>query len=101
MSERLATAVRVRLVGRRWKVGFLKDLTASLDSLLGGETLVRINSFIAQPSNLPITDIDIFAEKVGSLSEIRRSVEDVLEKHGYPLGRLLTVKQVHTSIATG
>ncbi|BAA79720.1 hypothetical protein APE_0743 [Aeropyrum pernix K1] len=101
MSEQIITVIRVRLVGRRWRLSFLKALAEKLMEVLGGDTEVRINSFIAQPSRLPITDVDIFSGSVEKLTDVRRAVEDVLQENNYPLGRLLTVKHVQVSMAAG
>lgn len=100
MSETVK-AIRVRLVGRRWKAGFLADLASRIAEMFGAVMLVRINSFIAQRSGMPITDIDIFSGEEGKIREVRRLVEELLEKHGYPFGRLLTVKIVEVRITAG
>jgi len=100
MSETVK-AIRVRLVGRRWKAGFLAEFTAKIVEMFGPDMLVRINSFIAQRSGMPITDIDIFSGDESKVKEVRRMVEELLEKHGYPYGRLLTVKIVEVRITAG
>ncbi len=100
MSETVK-AIRVRLVGRRWKAGFIADLASGIINLFGNDMLVRINSFIAQRSGMPITDIDIFSGDEERVKEVRRLVEELLEKHRYPYGRLLTVKIVEVRITAG
>lgn len=94
MSQDTTSIIRIRLIGRRWTLSFLKDLSQSLIDTLGEDPQVRINSFIAQPSRIPITDVDVFTNSLERVSKVRRVIEDVLEKHGYPLGRLLTVKRI-------
>lgn len=93
--------IRIRLVGRRWKLGFLVDLTNALAEKFGRDTLTRINSFIAQRSRMPLTDIDIFNADEQVVREVRRIVEEALERHGYPFGRLLTIKIVEVQLESG
>ncbi len=95
MAVEEARAVRIRLVGRRWKLSFLEDLARTLKEIYGEDTTVRVNSFLVQNARLPILDFDvIYSGDDSKLDEARRAVEDVLRNHGYPLGRLLTVKEV-------
>ena len=107
-SEVRVRAIRIRLIGRRWKLSFMEDLARALRGMYGDDATVRINSFIAQGSRLPILDFDLIpsesgqAEDLGEkINEVRRAVEDVLAKHKYPMGRLLSVKEVEVRLGPG
>jgi hypothetical protein len=94
-AEETARAIRIRFVGRRWKLSFLEDLARELKSIFGEDATVRVNAFLVQNARLPLMDLDVIVQDVKvSPDEVRRKVEDVLMKHNYPVGRLLTVKEV-------
>ncbi len=94
MAMEEVKAVRIRFVGRRWKVSFLEDLAKTLKELYGEDVNVRINSFLVQNARLPMLDVDVIYSGDSKVDDVRRAVEDLLRKHGYSLGRLLTVKEV-------
>ncbi|AEM39788.1 hypothetical protein Pyrfu_1935 [Pyrolobus fumarii 1A] len=99
MSETRVTVTRIRMVGRRWKADFLEDLMELLKITFGGETLIRLNSFLTPQRRFPITDFDVFKEVDDeTIRKLRDEIEKLLEEHGYNPRRLLAIKKVETTI---
>ncbi len=99
MAESRVVVTRIRMVGRRWKTEFLEDFMELLKITFGGETLVRLNSFLTPQRRFPITDFDVFKEAdEETIQKLRREIERLLEEHGYNPRRLLTIKLVETTV---
>ncbi len=95
MSAQEVKGTRIRMVGRRWKVEFLEDLMELLKLEFGEGTLIRLNSFLTPQRRFPLTDFDVFKEiDASKIEELRKKIEELLERHGYPARRLLTIKIV-------
>ncbi len=99
MAETRVKVTRIRMVGRRWKADFLEDFMELLKLTFGGETLVRLNSFLTPQRRFPLTDFDVFKEAdEETIKKLRDEIEKLLEEHGYNPRRLLTIKIVTTTL---
>ncbi len=99
MAETRVKVTRIRMVGRRWKTEFLEDFMELLKITFGGETLVRLNSFLTPQRRFPLTDFDVFKEAdEETIKKLRDEIEKLLEEHGYNPRRLLTIKIVTTTL---